>query len=331
MEKPFPLFRLPRIVIEEVIRIMSPFEIINFAMTSLKSKTLIKSLLTNRRNSYAELQLNTYKESEISIIGFQVLFECKVTSDKTKDGMREYKEYMETEKIYTLWIYSENVIDGWMKVVKTVKEIFKFKKHLVRFEIDNFPTQNKSIVDFIKSLTPSIERCVFEGFAETDEDFEYFLNNLNVTEYIEINEEFSDNFKFPQDNYLEYFSIDPGNWVTFDQLLHLKTCRLFIQGSPLTNYELNQFLILWMASECHQNLNFFAINITDPQSLDIIFNLPHERINPDVERIGRLPNNDTISLRGEIDIKRNDGMTATINFNWREDQMLLQMVVSRID
>ncbi|EFP06815.1 hypothetical protein CRE_11237 [Caenorhabditis remanei] len=331
MEKPFPLFRLPRIVIEEVIRIMSPFEIINFAMTSLKSKTLIKSLLRNGRNSYAELQLNTYKESEISIIGFEVYFEFKVTSDKTKDGMREYKEYMETEKIYTLWIYSDNVLDEWMKVVKTVKEIFKFKKHLVRFEIDNFPTQNKSIVDFIKSLTPSIESCEFYGKAETDEDVEYFLNNLNVTEFVGFNLKLSDRFTFPQDNFLECFTIDPGNWVTLDQLLRFHGSEFCIHDSPLTNYELNLFLIFWMTSQCHQNLCFLLININDPQTLDIIFNLPHERINPDVERIGRLPNNDTIPLRGEIDIKRNDGMTGTIDFKWREDQMLLQMVVSRID
>ncbi|KAF1750271.1 hypothetical protein GCK72_016818 [Caenorhabditis remanei] len=86
-----------------------------------------------------------------------------------------------------------------------------------------------------------------------------------------------------------------------------------------------------MTSQCHQNLTYFSININDPQSLDTILNLPYETINDDVERIGRLPNNDTIALKGGNDIKRNDGITGTINFEWRFDKMNLTMVVSRIE
>ncbi|KAF1769028.1 hypothetical protein GCK72_000841 [Caenorhabditis remanei] len=89
-------------------------------------------------------------------------------------------------------------------------------------------------------------------------------------------------------------------------------------------------LLHWMASEYHQNLMYLTINIKDPQSLDTVFNLPYEIVNSDVERTGRLSNNTTISLQGNIDIKRNDGMTGTIKLEWRLNELLLKMVITRI-
>ncbi|KAF1750266.1 hypothetical protein GCK72_016813 [Caenorhabditis remanei] len=331
MEKPFPLFRLPRLAIEEVISTMTPFEIINFSMTSLKIKYFIKCLLRTSRNSQYVLQVNTTKEPIIVLRGSEIYFKIKITSFKTMNRQIEYKHDFEIQKYDIFWIYSENLIDEWMNFVRIVKEVFQIEEHIVIFHIDQFPTRNKLIVDFIKSLTPSIESCEFHGKTETDEDVEYFLNNLNVTEFVGFNLKLSDRFTFPQDNFLEGFTIDPANWLTFDKLLRLKGSEFYIHGSPLTNQELNQFLILWMTSQCHQNLGYLLININDPQSVDIIFNLPFEIMNPNVERIGRLPNNDTISLKEGIDIKRNDGMTGTINFDRRLDKMLLTMVVSQIN
>ncbi|KAF1750270.1 hypothetical protein GCK72_016817 [Caenorhabditis remanei] len=212
-----------------------------------------------------------------------------------------------------------------MKLLRIIKEVFLFCRHSIIFHLDSYPLQNKAIIDFIKSRTPSIDGCDIYGKTETDEDVEYFLNNLNVTEYVRIDVKLSDSFRFPQDNYLEYFVVYSASWVTFDQLLHLNASRLYIHGSILTNQELNSYLLLWMTSQCHQNLKFLLIDITEPQSLDTILNLPHERINPDVERIVRLPNNDTILLKEGIDIKRNDGMTGTIHFDWRLDKMRLMI------
>ncbi|EFP06847.1 hypothetical protein CRE_11168 [Caenorhabditis remanei] len=329
--KPFPLLRLPRLAIEEVMSTMSPFEIINISMTSLKIKYFIKSFLRTSQNSQYNLQLIMNKEPIVSIKGSEVYFEFQVTSDKTKDGMRVYKECLMDEKFDTFWTYSEDLLDCWTKVVKTVKETIKFTDRIFHFEIDTCPTRNKSIVDFIKSETPSIECCKHHGKAETDDNIKYFFNNINVTNGLSMIVRLSNSFKLPQANDLNNCSLDPANWLTFDQFLQFKGSYLCIYGSPLTSYELNQFLILWMASQCHQNLSFFLININHSQSIDTIFNLPHEIMNPNLERIARLSNNTTIPLKGGIEIKRDDGMTGTINFGWRLDKMLLQMVVSRFD
>ena len=150
--------------------IIFAFFSINLSMTSLKIKHFIKQFLRNRRKSSYTLLIGTNEEPRVLFRGSEIFFELKVTSDKTKNGMRNYKECLRNEKFDTLWIYSENLIDEWMNLVKVVKEIFKFKKHTVIFKIDQFPTKNKSIIDFIKSLTPSIECCEFRGVAETDKD-----------------------------------------------------------------------------------------------------------------------------------------------------------------
>ncbi|EFP06911.1 hypothetical protein CRE_11169 [Caenorhabditis remanei] len=133
-----------------------------------------------------------------------------------------------------------------------------------------------------------------------------------VTEFVKIISKLSDHFNFPQFNHLNQCSLDFANWLTFDQLLQFKGARFCIHGSSLTNHELNQFLIFWMSSQCHQNLSFLRININDPESSDTILDLPYEIMNSNVERIGILPNNTAISLKGGIDIKRNDWMTGTI-------------------
>ncbi|EFP06798.1 hypothetical protein CRE_11239 [Caenorhabditis remanei] len=302
MEKPLPLFRLPRLAIEEVISTMTPFEIINFSMTSLKIKYFIKCFLRTSRNSQYTLIVDTSEEPTVSIIiGSEIHFEFKVASYKTMNRQIEYKNDFENRtswKYEVFWISSENVIDEWMTLVKIVNEVFKFEAHTVIFDIDQFPMRNKDIVDFIKCQIPSIDSCEFQGKAGADEDVEYFLNNLNVTEIVGFDLKLSDRFTFPHDNYVECFNIDPANWLTFDKLLRLKGSEFYIHGSPLTNQELNLFLFLWMTSQCHQNLG---------------------------------SNNKTISLIGGINIKRNDGMTGTINFDRRLDKMLLKMVVSRIE
>ena len=254
-------------------------------MTSLKIKYFIKSFLRTSRHSKYKLQLYMNKEPTVSIKGSEIYFDFEVTSDKTKDGLRVYKECLYNEKFDTFWIYSEDLLDSWMKVVKTVIEIFKFIGHSVIFDVDQFPTRNKSIIDFIKSQTPSIDSCEFHGNPETDEDVEYFFQNIIVTEFVGILLELSDHFKFPQINFLDICTLNPANWLSFNQLLHFKGSHLCIHGSPLTNHELNQFLILWMTSQCHQNLSFLRINITDPESIDTILDLPHEIMDPNLERI----------------------------------------------
>ncbi|EFP06906.1 hypothetical protein CRE_11243 [Caenorhabditis remanei] len=304
---------------------------INFAMTSLKIKYFIKCFLKTSRNSQYVLQLNTSKEPTVSIKGSEVYFEFITTTNEAKHEKREFEDFRGIEKFEKLWMYSENVLDEWMHLVKTVIEIFKFIDHIFHFKIDEFPTRNKEIADFIKTRIPVIEYCEFHGKAETDVDVEYFLNHINVTKFVGIRANLSNSFTLPRSNSLQDFSVNPGNWVTFDQFLHLKTCRLFIHGSPITNRELNQFLILWMTSQCHQNLIFLSININDPQYFDTICYLPFEMIDRNVERIGRLSNNNTVSIPGGIDIKRNDGMTGTIHFERRLDKIFLNMVVSRIE
>ncbi|KAF1750356.1 hypothetical protein GCK72_016905 [Caenorhabditis remanei] len=88
------------------------------------------------------------------------------------------------------------------------------------------------------------------------------------------------------------------------------------------------FLISWMTSRSHQNLEYLKIQVTELDTLDTIFNLPHEVMGADVIRHGKTVKYGIIELRGGTDIKRNDGAIGTVFIEMVDDQMMLKMCVS---
>ncbi|EFP01967.1 hypothetical protein CRE_22784 [Caenorhabditis remanei] len=327
MSKPFPLLKLPRLALDEILITMRPFELIQFSMTSSKSRIILKYLLRARVNSKYILLVNTFNEPKITFFGSDTYFDCQFTSNKLRSEKSEYFEAQNGLKYDRIWMYSDNVIMDWMRLFKIVMELFNFQRHAVILCLDTFPDQKKTIIDLMRSQLPSVNYCGFHGKIVADQDVEYFLKNINVTEYLDFKCKLSDNFQLKLTNNLEKISVTEGNWLNYSQLIQLKALDVEIKGSKITNVEMNAFLISWMMSKCHQDIVRLEIQVNDPETRDVILDLPHEIIDNDVIREGRTFKNEIIRMRGGIDIKRNDGATGTIYFKIDGDQLMLNMIV----
>ncbi|KAF1750354.1 hypothetical protein GCK72_016903 [Caenorhabditis remanei] len=327
MSKSFPLLKLPRLALDEILIMMRPFELIQFSMTSSKSRIILKYLLRARVNLKYTLLVNTFNEPKITLFGSDTYFDCQLSSDKLRTGITEYFEGQNGLKCNRIWAYSENVIMDWMRLFKTVMELFNFQRHVVILCLDTFPDQKKTIIDFMRSQLPSVNYCGFHGKIVADQDVEYALKNINVTKYLDFKCKLSNNFKLKISNTLEKITVTDGNWLNYNQLIQLKAYELEIKGSKITNVELNAFLISWMLSECHQNLVRLEIQVNDPETRGVILDLPHEIMDNDVIRKGRTVKNKMFRLRGGFDIKRNDGATGTIYFKMDGDQLMFNMIV----
>ncbi|EFP01975.1 hypothetical protein CRE_22840 [Caenorhabditis remanei] len=327
MSKSFPILKLPRLALDEILLTMRPFELFQFSMTSSKSKIILKYLLRTRVNLKYKLEVSTDNEPKITMIGPDyTFFDCRITSDKLRSEKTEYLENI-GGKSDRIWMYSENVIMDWMRLFQIVMELFNFERHAVILCLDTFSDQNKSIIDFIGSQLTSVNACHFYGKIVADQDVEYVLKNIKVPKYLKFQCKLSDQFQLKLPNNIVRISVSDGNWLNYSQLIQLKAYELEIKGSEITNVELNAFLISWMQSECHQDLVHIGISVNDTETVNAIFDLPHERIDNDVIRQGRTVRNTIIRMRGGIDIKRNDGATGTIYFRMDGDQLMLKMIV----
>ncbi|EFP02002.1 hypothetical protein CRE_22843 [Caenorhabditis remanei] len=327
MSKSFPLLKLPRLALDEILLTMRPFELIQFSLTSSKLRIILKYLLRTRVNLKYKLEVSTDNEPKITMIGPDyTFFDCRFTSDKLRSEKTEYLENI-GGKADRIWMYSKNVTIDWMRLFQIVMELFNFERHNIYFFPETFPDQNKSIIDFIGSQLTSVHYCGFHGKILANQDVEYFLKNIKVPKYLELKCTLSDNFRLKLTNNLERICISDGNWLNYNQLIQLKAFELKIKGSKITNREMNAFLISWMQSECHQDLVYIGIPVNDTETVNAIFDLPHERIDNDVIREGRTVRNTIIRMRGGIDIKRNDGATGTIYFRMDGDQLMFNMIV----
>ena len=258
-------------------------------MTSSKLRIILKYFLRARVNLKYKLEVSTDNEPKISMIGPDYTFyNCRFTSDRLRSEKKDCLKGPDGLKSDRIWMYSENVIMDWMRLFQIVMELFNFERHNVYFFPETFPDQNKSIIDFIGSQLPSVNACHFYGKIVADQDVEYVLKNIKVPKYLKFQCKLSDQFqlKLPNNNIVR-ISVSDGNWLNYSQLIQLKAYELEIKGSKITNVELNAFLISWMQSECHQDLVHIGISVNDPETLDAIFDLPHERIDNDVNRQGR--------------------------------------------
>ncbi|KAF1750363.1 hypothetical protein GCK72_016912 [Caenorhabditis remanei] len=327
MNKSFPILKLPRLALDEILIMMRPFELIQFSMTSSKSRIILKYLLRARVNLKYKLEVSTDNEPKITMIGPDyTFFDCRITSDKLRSEKTEYIENI-GGKSDRIWMYSENVLMDWMRLFQIVMELFNFERHNVYFCPETFPDQNKSIIDFIGSQLTSVNACHFYGNIVANQDVEYVLKNIKVPKYLEFTCKLIDNFHLKLTKNLGMICISDGNWFNYNHLIQLKAYEVEISKSEITNVELNAFLIRWMQSECHQDLVHIGISVNDPETVGVIFDLPHEVIDNDVIREGRTARYKVFRIRGGYDIKRIDGTTGTIYFSMFGDQLMFNMIV----
>ncbi|PIC37300.1 hypothetical protein B9Z55_015977 [Caenorhabditis nigoni] len=159
---------------------------------------------------------------------------------------------------------------------------------------------------------------------------DYALRNANASDWLLIEDNFSDNFRFngklgPADTLV----ISPsGHWVTIDNLMNFDFINILVREARISYSDLNTFLRHWRAGGSYR-LAYIRLEFemdTDfenfDEDLEIVETNEVRKYRVEVE------GDDTdYEIQGGYSIQRMDGVKATINYNLRR----LLMVVWHAD
>uniref|UniRef100_A0A1I7THZ8 FBA_2 domain-containing protein n=2 Tax=Caenorhabditis tropicalis TaxID=1561998 RepID=A0A1I7THZ8_9PELO len=144
----------------------------------------------------------------------------------------------------------------------------------------------------------------------SDTAAEYLLSKINLSKRVFIkfkaSSSFKTNLKFEGWSLVLYQS----NWFSLDNLLSIKHSVLYVAESKLTNMDMNLFLKHWISSD----LKFRSVSIVLREEVrydDLLNGIPFEELTDPVQRFCYTDFHPT-TVSGGYDIKRNDGVTATI-------------------
>ncbi|KAF1750215.1 hypothetical protein GCK72_016762 [Caenorhabditis remanei] len=297
----FPLLHLPLLAIKEVLSTLSPLDLVNFSLASLKSKKVAKYFFNQHLSCGYRLWLGIDEELRVGIIGTENIYYFRLISDKTKDGHREERK---------LFKYSEDPLSDFKKYVEYAIDTFCWPVSLLRFDLGAFIAQSISIIDWLKPHVETFTYFYLHSDIISDEYVPYFLNNIEVTWNLVLNTKMSDNFQLILPRSIKAFEILQSDFVTLDQLSSFDCEFIRLCNTKISNQELNQFFKNWMTSKSNINLQNFSIHIENMESLETILNLPHDRVDPGTVRTFRRYRR-PFHVAGGIDIKRDDGKITT--------------------
>ncbi|EFO84508.1 hypothetical protein CRE_15822 [Caenorhabditis remanei] len=288
--KPFPILRLPFLAIEEVFKAMHPFEIINLSMISKRAKGIAKQMRFSQKYSI-DLYIN--KTLVIMIYGTKDLVSCTyvMTSDKKMNGKSDDEEH-NGYIIRKVFKYSKDPVEEWKLLFKYVREIFKKQSiDAVSMQMDAFPEQNVSIIDFFKANVKSVSECWLsqkDKSINVEKHTAYFLNNITINSVL-----FSDvyinsvNFDGRIPKNLKELYIINSEWIGFKRLLEIDSKTVTLKKYKISNEQWNLFFKKWIAMDTHLNLEYLELdyrNIEQFRAL-VLHDIPHEVVDLGVKRV----------------------------------------------
>uniref|UniRef100_A0A1I7TUM8 F-box domain-containing protein n=1 Tax=Caenorhabditis tropicalis TaxID=1561998 RepID=A0A1I7TUM8_9PELO len=306
----FPLFHLPLVAMEHVLCMMNPYELINISFTSIRSKRAVKTLSRMKREF--SIVLGFQREPSISIYRRDQPWSFIWVSDESRIG---YEEYPEFECVnHEIHKYSNNPIEELMELYDYIREVLRYKLYYVSFDLTLFPSHNKSIADWLRSQ-PMTHIEIWNSEQETDDDLKYLVNNITVIDRMALQtSHYKEGFQMEIPSTPRVLYITDASFIDFEQLLRLKNRKICLDKSCVSTQELNKFLKSWMALESHVDLEAFDMNISGPEAMEIIMDLPHVVTadkNPAETFRKKFYHRE---VKNGFDIKRCDGKVATVRY-----------------
>uniref|UniRef100_A0A1I7TH83 FBA_2 domain-containing protein n=1 Tax=Caenorhabditis tropicalis TaxID=1561998 RepID=A0A1I7TH83_9PELO len=275
-EEVFPLLKLPSIGMENALSIMTPLELIELSSLSVRSKTTVKNFF--RIKPKFETHLNIIDGAHIRISkNYQDWFLKKIN----KPGIEEERRFMNNE------------MNELTKAFEYIKEVLGCDFKSVRIDLDKSPTENRRLIDWLRSQQPSFDTIAVEGnYLNYDDDVKYLMENLKVTgEFIPVKLRHADDFRLEIPNNLRVLQVEHSGFIKFEQFMKLDCEQIVFFQSPLTSQEIHRFLKSWMACESHLNLKALQVSIVHPDVIDAVNGVPHEEVEIDdnIQEICLLP------------------------------------------
>ncbi|CAO4362295.1 unnamed protein product [Caenorhabditis nigoni] len=291
----FPLLKLDYVAIREVLSIMHPDDYINFLKVS-------KSC---RRLSFSK------KPDDVCVI-FKSCPRMRFGNGRGRYSVmwkREKGSHCCNEPVgcidcgfeYSLYVMKKFYLDA--------RSVMSDEIHSVELDMDDYEGRCREIVAWLKSCCPEVlDLCVY-GMKQRQEELQYVLDNLKFTNSSFIYLDTIENLPLEIPNTIEGIRIQNGLWITLNYVMRLEIRILAFNGANLTNQDINVFYKSWIEMESHQNLEFFEINLMNPEDFVAIGlrDIPYEMGSPIDE-----PFPYYTAIEESFEVTRNDGQKASI-------------------
>uniref|UniRef100_A0A1I7UU16 FBA_2 domain-containing protein n=2 Tax=Caenorhabditis tropicalis TaxID=1561998 RepID=A0A1I7UU16_9PELO len=294
---------------EHVLCMMSPFELIDISLTSSRAKTVIKNFSKPQKKFSV-----SFSTGEPSIMLIREQMKCLYRLSES-ENIAGFVAFLHSclnpfEKENLIIKVSKEPLKDIMKWFDYAREVLNCEIDNASFDVPLSPSENRRTIDWIAAQNKTVkEMDIFNNFGELNDDVRNLMERIHVSGTLTLAIwKYKDNFRMEIPGKPAHLEIRNSKFVDYDQLLRLKSPVIILQESTLTSQEINRFLKSWMSSETHFELKALEINVSGPDAMNEIMDLPHEKTNdPElIEAFKGYPHK--IQIENEMfTIKRCDG------------------------
>uniref|UniRef100_A0A1I7UDN0 F-box domain-containing protein n=1 Tax=Caenorhabditis tropicalis TaxID=1561998 RepID=A0A1I7UDN0_9PELO len=323
MDPPFPILRLPHVALAEVLDLLEIEEQVVLAMCSQRANTVVKCNRNRRRNpkivvNYQSCVSYVY-DDDVNDLNPLPLIHVHNLSEKSSMPFG----HIEKVKI------GSNLVDIWIDknddpvFLNTFWEDEYIGKGIVTdylcdlFGVDLFMltvgAEHGKVVESFQGRSIEILSVYDTHRVIHDDAFHYILTKAKVKHLFV--ENWSDDVQLNDihHNHFDTLNVSSGYWLTIDYLMRLDCVEIHIGNQPISNEELNQFLMNWINGGSPR-LKLFHSSIREYKeklalkNINVIYHDEEE----EQTRTYKPPFSSDFEIIDNIEIRRADGTIASI-------------------
>uniref|UniRef100_A0A1I7UU15 F-box domain-containing protein n=1 Tax=Caenorhabditis tropicalis TaxID=1561998 RepID=A0A1I7UU15_9PELO len=270
----FPLLQLPLVAMENVLWTMSPFELNEVSMASTRAKGIVKNFSRSKNKFSVEF---SNQGPSLSFRGKQNRWTLRMTTNKGSAGFFQFREPDNVNLIVKHSTFPMNDIKKWFDYAK---EVLYCEIDKVTFDFDFSRWENIQTIDWLAGQGGTLNKLeVLKNNADSNAEVKDLLERIHITGSLKLMGEFQRDFQMEIPGKPAFLRIQNAQFINYDQFLRLKSPVIILWKSIITSQEINRFLNSWMSCETHLELEKFQINVSGPDAVNEIMDLPHERTN----------------------------------------------------
>ncbi|EFO96464.1 hypothetical protein CRE_13227 [Caenorhabditis remanei] len=315
----FPLLHVPYLPLRRIIDFMEPKTLVSLSFCSQKSHSVIK---TQRRAPFNGRLCVSEFHSNLSFCTFQnrdcVLSVCNslfFPNSERSNYIKMNGQYVPVEVHRS----DGNLVSYWGNTSDGLKEITNYVTDLLNIDVSEIRASKESfhLIEWVnrRQKTP-LKKVVYMdwGVIPSKDEMIYILRDCTTLSEIDIRSDDPPNFRFSGNfRKIDCLDICHGQWVTIDNLLTMDGIVINLKKSTLTNNDLNVFLKHWLSGGCPR-LKLFCARIGSVDIFRVLAGLLHNVVRVENRRDYNSPFGHKWTLWKGYDIKRADGVTATVSY-----------------
>uniref|UniRef100_A0A1I7TWT9 F-box domain-containing protein n=1 Tax=Caenorhabditis tropicalis TaxID=1561998 RepID=A0A1I7TWT9_9PELO len=286
----FHLFRLPYCAYTVVLNQLEPYELMRLSLCSRSAHRMI-SAAPRRHGS----------------LGVQVF--GRVISIINNKGYLIGIDYSENHPAHVTMINGVAVdphsLKAYCKNEEDAQKVVDYCTRMFKKEISDVNVFGGPMPSF---LPDTIRACII------NEELMWFppeISRFRITSLLHVSSKPHEGFQFPGPLQMNILFVRKGTWLTRELLLSMNCCIVSALGTRLTVEDLKLFIKSWMTGGCGR-LKYAVFSLLGLDLENFMEGIECENVSMDVVREYKMGINDPKIIHGGYDIRRHDGVIATI-------------------